>query len=471
MGKFINFTFYFYSFLCLISINEVFSQNPEAKRSNIWYFGNGAGLDFSNGSPISLTDGQIDSWESCASICDINGNLLFYTDGDTIWNRNHNIMPNGTGLYGNCFPGIANNSATQGVIIIPQPKSQNIFYVFTVDCAENLGQKGMNYSIVDLNLDSGLGDVTIKNQFLFAPSTEGMAATMNCTRDSIWVLGHEFGTSTFYAYLINENGLNATPVISNIGNNVMNYEGQMKFSPNGKKAMYYGQLFNFDFSLGVLSNPTLITNSYGVSFSPNSNYLYIIVSANTIYQFDITYNNSIDILNSSQILYQGLSNNEYWGLQLANDYKIYIAATDTNKISKIDSPDNNGISAGFSPYSIDLNGRKSQFTLPSFIESYFNKAVNYECQEELVIPNVFSPNGDGINDLFYIKGLQKGDKILIYNRWGIKVYEFTNITDGWDGRTNAGEKCSVGVYYYIIKREDYKDQSTENTKGFIHLFY
>lgn len=80
------------------------AQHPEAKRANYWYFGNGAGLDFSNGSPVAITNGQLDSWESCASISDINGNLLFYTDGDTVWTRNHTVMPNGTGLHGDCYP-------------------------------------------------------------------------------------------------------------------------------------------------------------------------------------------------------------------------------------------------------------------------------------------------------------------------------------------------------------------------------
>ncbi len=61
---------------------EVFAQHPEANRANIWCFDNGAGLDFSSGSPVAITNGALHTHEGCASMCDLNGNLLMYTDGD-----------------------------------------------------------------------------------------------------------------------------------------------------------------------------------------------------------------------------------------------------------------------------------------------------------------------------------------------------------------------------------------------------
>jgi hypothetical protein len=84
-----------YFLILFLSIN-LYSQ----KESNIWYFGEFAGLDFSNGAPLALTDGQIDTAEGCATISDANGQLLFYTDGKKVWNKNHQVMPNGTGLMG-----------------------------------------------------------------------------------------------------------------------------------------------------------------------------------------------------------------------------------------------------------------------------------------------------------------------------------------------------------------------------------
>jgi len=83
---------------------------------------------------------------------------------------------------------------------------------------------------------------------------------------------------------------------------------------------------------------------------------------------------------------------------------------------------------------------------------------------DLIIPNIFSPNGDGINELFNIKGLSTEDKVIIYDRWGIKIYEFSGIDDSWDGRTISGAECSSGIYYYIVHRKN-----RESHKGFIQL--
>ena len=69
----------------------------------------------------------------------------------------------------------------------------------------------------------------------------------------------------------------------------------------------------------------------------------------------------------------------------------------------------------------------------------------------VIVPNVFSPNTDGTNDVFYInsKGLKELDA-EIYDRWGLKMYEWHTIKGGWDGFTAAGLPASDGTYYYII---------------------
>jgi gliding motility-associated-like protein len=71
----------------------------------------------------------------------------------------------------------------------------------------------------------------------------------------------------------------------------------------------------------------------------------------------------------------------------------------------------------------------------------------------ITIPNVFTPNGDGINDVFRITGANVSDiQAHIYDRWGNIVYYFWGVNGFWDGRTwPAGEVCSDGTYYYIIK--------------------
>ena len=96
------------------------------KESANWYFGELAGLSFNTNNPVPLLNGKLITSEGCATISDPNGNLLFYTDGVTIWDRRHEVMLNGQGLLGH-------SSSTESALIIPKPGSKSRFYVFTID--------------------------------------------------------------------------------------------------------------------------------------------------------------------------------------------------------------------------------------------------------------------------------------------------------------------------------------------------
>ena len=90
-------------------------------------------------------------------------------------------------------------------------------------------------------------------------------------------------------------------------------------------------------------------------------------------------------------------------------------------------------------------------------------------QSSITAVNVFTPNNDGINDVF--ETINKNITFLdckIYNRWGILVYEMVEPNEVWDGRTSAGIECSPGVYYYttVAVGEDGQDF---NVKGFVEL--
>ena len=100
------------------------------KQANIWYFGENAGIDFNFSPPQALTDGQLNTLEGCSSFADANGDLLFYSDGITVYNKNHTIMNYTDGTLGNNLLG--DPSATQSGMIIPKPLSNDIYYLFTV---------------------------------------------------------------------------------------------------------------------------------------------------------------------------------------------------------------------------------------------------------------------------------------------------------------------------------------------------
>jgi len=138
--------------------NTVKAQRFGKEAAN-WYFGFGAGLSFFDASgnlrnkPIAIPDGKTQAGEGSASISDPNGDLLFYTDGSAVWDSNHNIMNNGTGLRGH-------SSSTQSAIIVPII-GQNKYYIFNVPAQESGATKAY-YSVVDLDLNM----VTNKNTLL-----------------------------------------------------------------------------------------------------------------------------------------------------------------------------------------------------------------------------------------------------------------------------------------------------------------
>ena len=103
-------------------------------------------------------------------------------------------------------------------------------------------------------------------------------------------------------------------------------------------------------------------------------------------------------------------------------------------------------------------------TLKSYTIYYFIDGIILKDSEcFLNLPNVFTPNEDGINDVLKINACSSVIKINIYNRWGNKVFETTDITNYWDGKTTSGKDCNDGNYYYIIETKE------KTIKGFVQL--
>ncbi len=367
--------------IVLLLSNVGFAQNE----ANIWYFGRNAGLDFNSGSPITLLDGALDTDEGCATISDSSGNLLFYTDGVTVWNKNHNIMLNGTGLNGHA-------SSTHSALIVPKPDNANIYYIFTVDF--QVRSNGLQFSEVDMTLDGGLGGITAnKNVLLHTPTTEKITAVKSNITNEFWVVSHKWNSNEFISYKITNTGIETTPVISPVGTYIGDmvdgrYIGQIKISPDGTKLavaraqpLSEVQLFDFDIATGVVSNPiTLIdlanVKVYGIEFSPNSKVLYASITFNAVFQFNLEAGSSTDIINSITEISQGI--NPYGALQLATDGKIYVAKDDQFYLDVIDNPNVVGLGCNYQFEHLSLSGRLSGSGLPPFIQSFFIVGFEYE---------------------------------------------------------------------------------------------
>lgn len=337
--------------------------------AKIWYFGINAGLDFNSGAPVVLTNGQLVTDEGCATISNSSGQLLFYTDGVTVYNKNHVVMVNGNGLMGH-------TSSAQSATIVPKPGSSNLYYIFTT--AVEHDPNGFRYSIVDINLDNGNGAVTTdKNILVYTPTIEGLGITKHANGSDYWIISHEWNSNNFRTYILTSSGLNTTPIISSIGSPILDIDffhaaGMIKASPSGSKlaitsAFNFAELFNFDNSTGILSNPTLLLqdDAYGIAFSPDESKLYISSTLAGLYQFNLL---ATDIPASSIVIASGTGIGQ---LQLATDNKIYIAGYDSPKLSVINDPNLLGNNCNIQFNTLDLSGKISRLGLPSFNQSFF----------------------------------------------------------------------------------------------------
>lgn len=380
------------SIILLISLSFPALFFGQGETTN-WYFGNGAGITFNNdGTVTPLTDGNLDTFEGCATISDSFGNLLFYTDGILVYNGDHELMENGAGLQGD-------TSSTQSALIVPKPGDTDIYFIFTVDTKafNEDPDTGLNYSIVDMSLNNKKGAVTQKNIPLLADCSEKIAAVVkDCSDQSIWLVtfaseeGNKPIFNTFHAFQISASGVQSNAVKTTFTDlTIEDPRGYLKISPDGTKLananMQDGTyIYDFDAKTGQLSNQEKIElpepnkAAYGVEFSPNGQFLYVHASndalgesghRSSLLQYDL-FSSDIEIIQTSS-MYRG-------ALQLGENGKIYRTNAEsyfkgTPFLSVIHNPNQKGSAANYEHEGIALNGRNSTQGLPPFIQSFFDK--------------------------------------------------------------------------------------------------
>ena len=390
--------------LCYLSMLWCFLAISQEDAAN-WYFGENAGISFNlNTNSVSTTlDGQLETREGCASISDTNGDLLFYTDGTTVYNQNHQVMLGGDGLLGD-------ESSTQSALIVPKPNDPDIYYIFTV--GSNINPTGLNYSVVDISQNEELGKVVFSNVGLLPACAEKVSAVVkDCSSGSIWVitLSDLTGDSTdalntFHAFEVSETGVNNKGVASNLGMNIEDHRGYLKFSPDGTKLACANvqsglYLFDFDSQTGRVSKDqklplfsSINDKPYGLEFSPDSQLLYVSASndffstgsdnnnplhhTSDLLQFNLNSKNiaGSQIILDSRILYRG-------GLQLGPDGKIYRALSATYLegipfLGVIEKPNERGLAANYVHNAINLGGNTSSQGLPPFVQSLFTQKID-----------------------------------------------------------------------------------------------
>jgi gliding motility-associated-like protein len=375
-------------FILLLLFPAVYSQ-----RGNMWVFGNKAGLDFSSGVPVPTNYSQMNQLEGSSSISDTNGRLLFYSDGITVWNAVHTVMPNGNGLFGNY-------SSTQSSMIVPFPNDPRRYYVFTVD---NIGGiHGLCYSVVNMDLDGGRGDIELKNVQLVTPACEKITSVNHCNGRDVWVITHKHNSDEYYAYLVTGTGVNP-PVISHSGRpSPSSSLGYLKASPDGTKiaAAHFGvglDLSNFNTVTGEITNRKALINAtgsnplaYGVEFSPNSKVLYVSSSKHNPvsgkYRYDVSQYLHLDepvptiIASRTELDTDSMIfiTNSFSALQLGQDGKMYMTIFPGNRLAIINNPDVEGIACNYLRNGLQLTpGSSCGYGLPDFNQSYFKGSFSY----------------------------------------------------------------------------------------------
>ena len=317
-----------------------------------WFFGINAGVRFGNDTVVGLSGGKLDTGEACATLSDPDGNLLFYTNGVTVWNRNHQTMLNGTGLMGYL-------SSSQ-CLIAPHPGNDSLYYIFTTRSEESTSLPnfaGFNYAIVNMRGGNGLGEVVSKINPLFGNSTEKVAMTRADNGIDLWVLAHERGNNRFRAYRLTCEGLDTNYVASEVGTSHPHNLGYMKFSADGTRLATaigfsgFAEVFDFDPSTGLVTNPISLPGQfgwYGAEFSPNGRFLYLsqVNFGDGVYQFDLSAGNAT-MINNSRVEITGDTVTPRGTVQMGIDGRLYVSTVASKYLSIIPYPDSIFPGCGF----------------------------------------------------------------------------------------------------------------------------
>ena len=392
--------------LIILSSFQLFGQGE----ANNWYFGNNAGLNFSTGEPIKLEDGKIKSFENCATVSNADGELLFYSNGVTVWNANHDTMLNGTDLLGD-------TSSSQGVLFIKKPLSDSIYYIFNITFYRLTN--GLYYSEVNINEAGGLGAITsTKNIHLKGARSEKLQTTIHSNKNDIWIASINDRNDSIYVYKIDSSGVNENPIISKTNTDfILNVdliaEGYIRFSPSGKKLAVIRSSRNIsvielhDFNqetgkVGEVKSTLKVPFKwiYSLDFSPNEEFLYASV-VDKLNLFDplenFTYElHQYELKNNSLVILD--SGDGFLGaVQQTPNGKIIIAKESESYIGIINYPNLKGKECNYMPWGVKLGSGVCVDGLPNFPSYYFlDFTVDKKCYGSETEFRSYKPKADSL---------------------------------------------------------------------------
>ena len=417
-------------FILIVLANTAVGQyNPDAKRDYKWYFGYGdtltlgkTYLDFNNSTPTFDTISMdLNFFMANTGMCDIYGDLLFYTNSSKVVNANLELMPSGDsmgyGLWYNFFmqsPFQWGAGPTKGVVSFQVPASPNKFILIYERCTDTILLEVtplyMEYSVVDMDLDNGLGDLIQKNTLFFTDTLDlrGIGACRHGNGRDWWIIVRKAHYECYHIFLLEPTGIQhkTTQCFSETRDPYLR-AGSSVFSPNGEfyattAALFpdsssFAEVYSFDRCNGVLNKITSFNVSNtggwgGVSISPDSQFLYY-SRGRKIYQYNLE---TPDIKASEQLVAVcdlmpstlGGGQSGFADMQLGPDGKIYIGQF-ANFLAVINHPDLPGMDCDVQQHAL-IFPRMLQTELPYFPNFRLGRAIGSEC-DTLVWSGITKP--------------------------------------------------------------------------------
>lgn len=424
-------------------------------------------LNLISWNPASISAGSYPS-----NICDRQGNLLFYSGGCYVLNKEHEIMENGDSITSdyalqywcgsNVFPMRQNNT------ILPFPGDTNKYVIFNYNMAKPYDSLAampteFYYHIVDMIEDNGLGAIIEKKHTVITDTLERgrMIAKKHANGTDWWVVNSEWHSACYYVTPLTVQGV-GTPHLSCPGPVALSFGGgQATFNPigtkyvrcDGKNGLW---VLDFNNETGMLSNPLELTfpqppSSYrGVCFSPNARFLYV-ASYLQLWQFDME---AADIQASLQLVGEMDVSNPIPGggslafSQLGADGKIYIAGPGNHYyLSRINRPNCPGTACDFQQWEIALLAPNfgGLPNMPHFNIIESNDECTSKTEEQIkensvqVFPNPFT------NVLQIQHNIQEPVRYALFNTIGQRVSQ--GMLSSSQTLIEVSENLPSGVYY------------------------
>ncbi len=442
----------------------VFRINALAQNENVnWHFGWKVGMDFRQLPPTESLS-SITTMESSVAVSDAAGNLLFYTTGNRVWDKNNNLMPNGTMLLGNgpMFVG----SSKYGTQVIRNPSNPNIYYVFSADAFEDF-TSNLYYHVVDMNLNNGLGDVvaTEKDILLLNEVSECISVFKGADCESYWLVGLRLGSNPkeYFSYKIDNNGVNTSPVITQVtdSNFFPSYWIQAVGGTGKGIAPNLGGFVIVDFNgfTGTFSNfDTLKMENVGeIQFSKDLSKLYMLSSIDDeISQFDYTLLSNKNAFRNSKY---SIVNNVPSGvlisdLRMAVNGDLYVLQIDSNvtnkqaKLGRLSNANLAGASTVYEPNYQILNNTLG-------IHNYFNLGIDIQINDAK--DTIFHPMKDTLVCVSESASLHSSNTTAQHYEWSNGTTGATSMISGsgvyW---VKAMDFCKVVIDSFNVEWAAYE---------------